>query len=171
MSASLAEAGRKTGFAPLVTPHTRLLVLGSLPGEASLVAGQYYANPRNQFWALIGAVLDRSDLPALPYRQRLDILALRGIGLWDVFTSASRRGSLDCAIKQAAVSPMADLVQRLPALKAVAFNGALASRAGRKVLGSAPLTLIDLPSSSPAHASIRFAAKLERWSALKQFLI
>ena len=171
MSASSPETGRKTGFAPLVTAHTRLLVLGSLPGEASLVAGQYYANPRNQFWALIGAVIGRDELLGLAYSDRLDLLAARGIGLWDVFTSASRRGSLDSAIKQAAAAPLADLARRLPALQAIAFNGKLAAKAGRKALGSAPLALIDLPSSSPAHASVRFAAKLERWAALKQFLI
>lgn len=171
MCASLAESSRKTGFAPLVTPHTGLLVLGSLPGEASLAAGQYYANPRNQFWALIGAVIGRGDLPALAYHDRLDLLAQRGIGLWDVFTSATRQGSLDSAIKQAAASPLAGLAARLPALQAIAFNGKLAAKAGRKAIGSAPLALIDLPSSSPAHAAIRFETKLEHWSALKQFLI
>ena len=171
MSANLSESGRKTGFAPLANPHTRLLVLGSLPGEASLAAGQYYANPRNQFWALIGAVIGREELPGLAYPDRLDVLAAHGIGLWDVFTSASRCGSLDSAIKQAASAPLADLAQRLPALQAIAFNGKLTAKAGRRAIGSAPLTLIDLPSSSPAHAAIRFAAKLERWSTLKQFLI
>jgi len=171
MCASLAESDRKSGFAALITPHTRVLVLGSLPGEASLAAGQYYANPRNQFWALIGAVIERNDLPGLAYSDRLDLLAARGIGLWDVFTSASRRGSLDSAIKQAAAAPLAELAQRLPALQAIAFNGKLAAKAGRKALGSAPLTLIDLPSSSPAHAAIRYDGKLERWAALKQFLI
>jgi double-stranded uracil-DNA glycosylase len=171
MSATLPDPGRKTGFAPLANPHTRLLVLGSFPGEASLAAGQYYANPRNQFWALIGAVIGREEMPGLAYPDRLDVLAAHGIGLWDVFTSASRRGSLDSAIKQAAASPLADLVQRLPALQAVAFNGALAAKAGRKALGSASLTLIDLPSSSPAHAALGFDAKRAEWSALKQFLI
>ena len=171
MSASLAEPGRTTGFAPLVTRHTRLLVLGSLPGEASLAVGQYYANPRNQFWALIGGVIGQDDLPALAYHDRLDLLAQRGIGLWDVFTSATRQGSLDSAIRQAAVSPLASLAQRLPTLQAVAFNGKLAAKAGRKAIGPASLTLIDLPSSSPAHAAIRFETKLEHWSLLKQFLI
>ena len=171
MFASLADANRKIGFAPLVTRQTRLLVLGSLPGEASLAAGQYYANPRNQFWALIGAVIGRDDLPTLAYPDRLDLLAQRGIGLWDVFISATRQGSLDSAIKQAAVSPLACLTQHLPALQAIAFNGKLAAKAGRKAIGPASLTLIDLPSSSPAHATVRLETKLEQWSALKQFLI
>ena len=171
MCGNLPETGRKSGFAPLVDPRTRLLVLGSLPGEASLAAGQYYANPRNQFWALIGAVIGCNDLPGLPYDQRVDVLAGHGIGLWDVFISAARAGSLDSAIKEAAAAPLADLAQRLPALQAIAFNGKLAAQAGRNALGSAPVALVDLPSSSPAHAAIRFAAKLERWSALKQFLI
>lgn len=146
-------------------------MLGSLPGEASLAADQYYANPRNQFWAFIGTVIGWDDLTFLAYPDRLDLLARCGIGLWDVFTSASRRGSLDSAIKQAVTSPLDDLVQRLPALQAIAFNGKLAAKVGRKALGSAPLALIDLPSSSPANAAIRYDAKLERWSVLKQFLI
>lgn len=167
----MTNSDLKIGFGPLVDPSTRLVVLGSLPGEASLAAGQYYANPRNQFWPLIGAVIGREHLPAMAYTDRVSVLSEMGIGLWDVFSSATRRGSLDSAIKQAAAAPLSDLAAGLPALRAVAFNGALAAKAGRKALNQTSLALIDLPSSSPAHAAIGFAAKLERWSALKQFLI
>lgn len=171
MSASLPDSRRKRGFVPLVDPGTRVLILGSLPGTASLAAGQYYANPRNHFWQLIGSATGRDDLPALSYDKRLAVLSARGIGLWDVFTSAERLGSLDSAIRSGAPAPLAELVARLPALQAIAFNGKLAARAGRKAIGPAPLALIDLPSSSPANAAIRFDTKLEHWSALKQFLI
>lgn len=171
MSARSPDSQRKTGFAPLVGTGTRVLILGSLPGKASLASGQYYANPRNQFWHLIGSATGRYDLPALSYDQRLAVLAAHRIGLWDVFTSAERLGSLDSTIRSAAPAPLTDLAARLPALQAIAFNGKLAAKAGRKALGPAPLALIDLPSSSPANAAIRFDAKLKHWSALKQFLI
>lgn len=171
MSARLPDSQRQTGFAPLVDTGTRLLILGSLPGAASLAAAQYYANPRNQFWHLIGSAISRDDQPALSYDQRLAVLAARGIGLWDVFISAVRQGSLDSAIRNAASASLTDLAARLPALQAIAFNGKLTAKAGRKAIGPTSLALIDLPSSSPANAAIRFDAKLERWSALKQFLI
>jgi TDG/mug DNA glycosylase family protein len=171
MSARSPDSPVKAGFASLVDPRTRLLILGSLPGEASLAAQQYYANPRNQFWSLIGSLIGQEELATLPYDQRLAALAARGIGLWDVFTSAARTGSLDSAIRAAASAPLADLAARLPALQAIAFNGRLAAKAGRIALGTTHLALIDLPSSSPAHAAIRFAAKLDEWSRLKQFLI
>lgn len=146
------------------------MILGSLPGNASLSAGQYYANPRNQFWTLIAAVIEQNELGGLPYPDRLAILARHGIGLWDVFASATRRGSLDTAIRQAATSPLCDLIRRLPALRAIAFNGALAAKTGRKLIVPTMLALVDLPSSSPAHAALRVADKLKQWSALKQFL-
>ena len=171
MCGSLPDNRRKRGFVLLVDPCTQVLIIGSLPGTASLAAGQYYANPRNRFWQLIGSVIGRNDLPALPYDQRLAVLAARGIGLWDVFTSAERLGSLDSAIRSAAPAPLTAMVARLPALQAIAFNGKLAAKAGRKAVGAPPLALIDLPSSSPANAAIRFETKLEHWAGLKQFLI
>ena len=89
---------RRAGFAPVVDAHTRLLILGSLPGDASLAAGQYYAHPRNGFWRLTGGVIGR-DLVDLAYPQRLAALQAAGIGLWDVITTAHRTGSLDTAIR------------------------------------------------------------------------
>lgn len=145
-------------------------MLGSLPGEASLAAGQYYANPRNRFWHLAGAVIGREDLPALPYDARLEALLGAGIGLWDVIASAVRPGSLDAAIRDAEPAPLRDLAATLPALRAVAFNGGAAARIGRRELAGTALALIDLPSSSPAHAALSFQAKQARWLALAGFL-
>ncbi len=88
----------KVAFAPVVDAETRLLILGSLPGDASLKAAQYYAHPRNGFWPLIGGVLGEG-LAALPYDERLQRLKARGVGLWDVIASAERSGSLDAAIR------------------------------------------------------------------------
>ncbi len=119
---------------------------------------------------MIGAVIDCADLPALPYPDRLDRITERGIGLWDVIASAHRLGSLDTAIRNQQVAPLAELVKSLPGLKAVAFNGAKAAKLGRVALAGTNLALIDLPSSSPAHAALSLEDKRPRWLALKEFL-
>lgn len=160
---------RRIGFAPVIDADTRLLILGSLPGDASLKAAQYYAHPRNGFWPLIGGVLGE-DLAALPYEQRLERLKARGVGLWDVIASAERSGSLDAAIRSPEAADLRGLVESLPKLKAVAFNGKLAAKMGRRILtGLDRVERIDLPSSSPAHA-IAFSAKGDSWDTLKKVL-
>ncbi len=158
---------RKRAFAPVADSRTRLLILGSLPGDASLAAAQYYAHPRNAFWRLIGEVIDR-DLAALPYPERLETLQASGVGLWDVIAGAERPGSLDTAIRNAEHADLIGQVGRLPRLRAVAFNGALAARTGRRTLAGAdiPVQLMDLPSSSPAYTR-PFAEKALAWSALR----
>lgn len=164
------KTARKSSFAPVVAPGTRVLILGSLPGEASLKAQRYYAHPQNQFWRLAGAVIGREDLPALDYDDRLEALLAAGVGLWDTVASAIRQGSLDAAIREAEHAPLAELVAALPSLRAVAFNGKTSARIGRAQLGGGSPALVDLPSSSPAHASLSFAEKRERWLELQQFL-
>ena len=160
----------KRAFAPLVDERTRVLVLGSLPGDASLNAAQYYAHPQNGFWRLISVAIGR-DLHAMAYSDRVEALMAAGVGLWDVIASAQRAGSLDAAIRSPEAADLRGLIAGLPNLKAVAFNGATAARGGRKILARAEgLTLIDLPSSSPAHASRTLAEKAERWGILKDFL-
>lgn len=147
-----------------------MLILGSLPGAASLAAQQYYAHPRNQFWVLAGDLIGRTDLPTLPYTARLPVLLAAGIGLWDTIASARRAGSLDSAIREAEAAPLTELVNALPNLRCLAFNGAKAALSGRKVLAASDLSLIDLPSSSPALAAMSLAQKRERWQAVKHFL-
>ena len=161
---------RKSAFAPVVAPGTRVLILGSLPGEASLAAQRYYAHPQNQFWRLAGAVTGREDLPTLDYAARLDALLAAGVGLWDTIASAHRTGSLDAAIREAEHAPLAQLAAALPQLRAVGFNGKTSARIGRAQLGRTALALVDLPSSSPAHASLTLAEKRDRWLELQQFL-
>lgn len=159
----------KTHFPPVVDADTRLLILGSLPGDASLRAAQYYAHPQNAFWRLVGGVVG-VDLAALLYPDRLLALRAEGVGLWDVIARAVRPGSLDGAIRDAEAADLNRLVERLPRLRAVAFNGATAARIGRRTLRSGPdLRLIDLPSSSPAHTRSP-ASKAEAWSVLKPFV-
>ena len=161
---------RKRAFAPFADDRTRVLVLGSLPGDASLKAGQYYAHPQNGFWRLIGGVIGR-DIHPLPYADRVEALREAGVGLWDVIASAERPGSLDAAIRSPEAADLRGLVAGLPGLKAVAFNGATAAKGGRKILTDIEgLTLIDLPSSSPAHASRTLSEKAESWAILKTFL-
>lgn len=141
-----------------------------MPGEASLEAQEYYAHPQNQFWRLIAPLCGPDAFAEFDYDQRLDILRAVGIGLWDTVASAVRPGSLDGAIREAELAPVAELVATLPHLRAVGFNGKTAARLGRAQLGGTPLALIDLPSSSPAYAALPFAAKRERWLELQQFL-
>jgi hypoxanthine-DNA glycosylase len=147
-----------------------VLILGSLPGAMSLARAEYYGNPRNAFWRLVGGVIG-ADLVALPYAERLDALRRARIGLSDVVASAVRPGSLDAAIRAAEPADLAALVARLPDLRAVAFNGGTAARIGRRQLAavSGP-DLVELPSSSPAYAGMPFAAKLARWSVLADYL-
>ena len=160
---------RRIGFDPVVDADTRLLILGSLPGDASLKAARYYAHPRNAFWRLLGGVLGE-DLEALAYEARLGRLKARRIGLWDVIASAERSGSLDAAIRSPEAADLRGLVATLPDLRAVAFNGGLAARLGRRILADqADLMLLDLPSSSPAHAR-PLAEKAARWAALSHFV-
>lgn len=156
-------------FPPVVDKRTRLLLLGSLPGEVSLARARYYAHPQNQFWRLVGGVIGR-DLVALGYEERLAALLAAGIGLWDVVGSAARRGSLDGNIRDASANDLLALTASLPALKAVGFNGGKSAAIGMPQLATRDgLALIPLPSSSPAY-TLSFEAKLERWQALKPWL-
>lgn len=156
---------RKHAFQPVVDERTRLLILGSLPGDASLTASRYYAHPQNAFWRLTGGAIG-VDLAALPYEARLDALKAAGIGLWDVIASAERSGSLDTAIRRPEQADLKALIATLPHLRAIAFNGKTAARLGRRALGEPPnLALLDLPSSSPAF-TLSPALKAESWAVL-----
>ncbi|MFC4296019.1 DNA-deoxyinosine glycosylase [Novosphingobium tardum] len=154
----------------MIAPDTQVIVLGSLPGRASLAADRYYAHPRNQFWRLIGSVIER-DLVPLEYEDRLAALRDGGIGLWDTVASAERAGSLDTALRNVTRNPLADVLERAPKLRALGFNGGAAARIGRKALPSdTPLALIDLPSSSPAYCRISVDEKAQAWAQLREFL-
>jgi len=158
----------KAGLPPIARPDARIFVLGSLPGDASLTAQRYYAHPTNQFWRLLGGAINE-DLQSLPYEARLERLVDRRFGLWDVIASAARRGSLDQSIRFPGHNPLAALVEDFPELRAVAFNGGMASSAGRRRLaGIESLILIDLPSSSAANTR-PFAEKAEAWAVLGKY--
>jgi hypoxanthine-DNA glycosylase len=160
----------KFAFPPSVDADTRLLILGSLPGDASIRQGEYYAHRGNAFWHLLGEVLGE-DLRGAPYAMRLKRLRAQGVGLWDVIESAERAGSLDSSIRGAELRDLGAFAARLPLLRAVAFNGKTAANHGRRQLGDRPdLTLIDLPSSSGAYASLSREKKAQAWGVLRDLL-
>lgn len=153
---------RLHGLAPVAGPATRLLLLGSFPGRASLAAQQYYGHARNHFWPILGALWG-IDLAARPYADRLALLQAKGLGLWDVYASCQREGSLDSAIEAAEPNDLAGLARRLPQLQAVAHNGGESARAMR-VTRALGLPVYRLPSTSPANASWSFERKRAAWA-------
>lgn len=159
----------KRSFGPVVDARTRVLVLGSLPGEESLARAQYYAHPRNQFWRLMSDVVERPLVP-LAYPERLQALLDAGVGLWDAIGSAMRRGSLDASIRAPEANALADVAAGLPRLAAVGFNGGKSWTLGRPRLSHIPgLALLPLPSSSPAY-TLPFAHKRTAWLELRDYL-
>ena len=163
--------GVKYGLPPVARADTRLFILGSLPGDASLATRRYYAHPTNQFWRLLGSAI-AEELQALSYEERLDRLASRRVGLWDVIASASRSGSLDQAIRAAEHNRIEHLLKDFADLRAIAFNGSTAASVGRKLIGKPKpnLTLIDLPSSSAANTRA-LDKKAAKWAELAQFVL
>ena len=160
------EPARKRCFEPVVDAQTRLLVLGSLPGEKSLVLQEYYGNPQNRFWRLMSEVTGE-DLVRLDYDARLNALREQGIGLWDVVAEAHRAGSLDSRIRDRDDNDLIALISSLPNLTTIAFNGGTAARLGLKVLGvhAARYRVLQLPSSSPAY-TLAYAEKSRLWQAI-----
>jgi hypoxanthine-DNA glycosylase len=153
----------REGLPPLVDARTRLVVLGSFPGQASLRAGEYYGHPRNQFWPLVAAVLGGPpDLRERPYAQRCAWLLAQGVGLWDVHAACRRPGSLDADIRDAVPNDLTRLIVLAPGLRALAHHGGESARAMRRsaALG---LPVFRLPSSSPANAGWSFERKHEAW--------
>jgi hypoxanthine-DNA glycosylase len=162
-AATGGEPLRLHGLAPVIDERTRVLVLGSFPGAASLAAQQYYGHPRNHFWPILSALWG-IDLQALNYRERLDELGRRGLGLWDVYAACRREGSLDSAIEAAEPNDLAGLKRLAPRLQAIAHNGGESARSMRRTLALG-LPVVRLPSTSPANASWSFERKLAAWRA------
>jgi hypoxanthine-DNA glycosylase len=162
---------RLKALPPVADERTRLLILGSLPSAKSLAIGEYYGNPRNQFWSLIGGVLDVPAFASRPYAERLATLRRRGIGLWDAIAEACRQGSLDAALRDVVPADLTGLADRLPQLRVIAFNGQRSEQlAIRHHPGlAARYTLLRLPQSSPARA-MPAGAKAAAWSILRDHL-
>ncbi|MGH6646163.1 DNA-deoxyinosine glycosylase [Aquabacterium sp.] len=167
-SSSPVTPPRLQGLGPIITPDTRIVVLGSFPSVASLASQQYYAHPRNQFWPIVSALLGLSgkdDLRLQPYATRLDTARAHGLGIWDVYAHCQREGSLDSAIQQAQLNELHRLREWAPGLKAIAHNGGESARHMRltQALG---LPVVKLPSTSPANASWSFERKLAAWQTV-----
>lgn len=157
-------------FPPAAGPGAKALILGSMPGAASLAAGQYYAHPRNLFWPIMTELLGGG--PGLPYRARLRLLRRAGVALWDVLGSCERQGSSDSNIRRGTIrpNPVAAFLRARPSIRSVLFNGAKAEECFRRyVLPSMPagreLRYARLPSTSPAYAAMARGRKLAAWRA------
>jgi TDG/mug DNA glycosylase family protein len=150
-------------FGPVADGRARVLILGTMPGVASLAAGQYYAHPRNLFWDLMGDFFGAGR--DLPYRRRLAALRRAGVALWDVVAECERPGSLDADIRRERANDVAGLLRRCPRIEAVVFNGQLAARLFRRHARDLPrpVRLLTLPSTSPAHAARSLSEKRRRW--------
>ncbi|MFZ2628272.1 MAG: DNA-deoxyinosine glycosylase [Rugosibacter sp.] len=154
---------RLQGLPPIINAQARVLVLGSFPSAASLAAQQYYAHPQNQFWRILGAVLAQ-PLTGMDYAARIAAAQAVGIAIWDVFASCERNGSLDSAIRNAVTNDLVTLRKSALAIRRVCFNGRMAARRQREIEALGYEVRI-LPSTSPAHAGMRFEEKLLRWRA------
>jgi hypoxanthine-DNA glycosylase len=158
------------GFAPVADARARILILGSMPGEVSLRAGQYYANERNAFWRIIGDLI--GVRPTLTYAQRLEKLQAAGIALWDVIATCERYGSLDSDIVSGSVcvNDFPGFFAAHPGIESVFFNGGTAEANFRRHvlpgLDGKGLRLVRLPSTSPAHAARSYPEKLAAWSVI-----
>jgi hypoxanthine-DNA glycosylase len=162
----------KTGFPPIADKHAEILILGSMPGEASLQQQQYYAHPRNAFWFIMQqlfAIPDQAE-----YAEKTAYLLMNRIAVWDVLHQCERKGSLDVAIKNHTIqiNDFTALFEQCPHIRKIGFNGAKAEQEYRKrVLPSLSITaqqieMIRLPSTSPAMASFSREQKLAEWRKL-----
>lgn len=154
-------------FEPVANPNARILILGSMPGRESLTANQYYAHKRNAFWNIMADVLgfDRDA----PYQVRLEALKTARIALWDVLQSCSRIGSLDAKIDpdSITVNDFPGFFNAHPQIRAVFFNGSTAESTFKRyvlpTVANVPINYTRLPSTSPAHAALCYAQKLQAW--------
>ena len=157
-------------FPPIGDPAATVLILGSMPGKASLAAGEYYAHPRNAFWAIMGELI--GAYPGLPYKDRLKILRGSGIAIWDVLGSCVRDSSLDSRIESDSAVPndFRSFFLQHPNITRVFFNGAKAEQCFLKhvlpSLESAALQYQRLPSTSPANAGLSYQQKLFAWRSV-----
>jgi double-stranded uracil-DNA glycosylase len=168
---------RVHSFPPIADPTSRLLILGSMPGEASLRARQYYAHPQNAFWKIMAELLELA--PDAPYAARTAVLRASGIALWDVMKTCTRASSLDSDVVESSIvaNDFRSFLRRHPRIGTICFNGAKAEQSffryvlprqgGRRTLGElGDLAYYRLPSTSPAHASLSAARKLAAWRAV-----
>lgn len=155
----------KTSFSPIANKDTEILILGTMPGEKSLLLQEYYAHPRNKFWKILSSIT-KEPLPST-YKEKQAFLLKKRLGIWDVAHSANRKGSLDSAIQNEVPNDIRGFIKSHPKLKVIAFNGAKAESLFDKYFErSGNITHFSLPSSSPANTGFTFEALCERWEKI-----
>jgi hypoxanthine-DNA glycosylase len=163
-----------TGLDPIAMPDARVLILGSLPSRQSVQKQEYYGNPQNAFWRMMGKLFDAG--PDIPYVTRSERLKRRGVAVWDVLRSAGRRGSMDAAIDLGSATPNDFQVffDEHPKLELLCFNGKKAAELYERLVVSqgigtiANIEMRTMPSTSPAYASVKFSEKFRRWSVINR---
>lgn len=167
LQAQVSGTDRVHGFPPIARRDARVLILGSMPGEASLKAGQYYGHPRNAFWPILANLLGFDHLD--PYEQRVEAVRNAGIAVWDVLASCIRPGSADADIATGsiAVNDFAKFFREHPDIAAIYCNGSMADTLFRRhVCPHVPSSIVTydrLPSTSPAHAARSLTDKIAAW--------
>lgn len=159
-------------FPPIESPDSRLLILGSMPGQRSLQVQQYYAHPRNAFWRIMGELFDAG--PELPYEERTRLLRAQGVALWDSIASCLRPGSLDADIDEDSIASndFSSFFAAHPKVRNVYFNGTKSEAVFRRhvlrrdAMRFGPLKYQRLPSTSMAHAGRSYAEKLALWRTI-----
>lgn len=162
----------KEGLAPIISEASKVLILGSLPGDVSLQKQQYYGNPRNHFWPLLAAVFGCN--PGLSYEEKTNFILKQRLALWDVLKAADRKGSLDSNIRDAIPNDLEGLLSAYPNIGVIALNGGEASRKFRSVRKRYAavfdhIQCIELPSSSniPGKNVLSLPEKIQRWEQIK----
>ncbi len=150
----------KKSLKPIVPCHSNILILGSMPGEASLRAQQYYAHPRNLFWTIIARAVGKESPPD-KYEERIAMLEVGHIALWDVFAAAEREGSLDADIRKSQLNDINALLKNCPGIKKILFNGKKAASAAKDCNFDIPFFV--MPSTSPANARMKKEDKIAYW--------
>ena len=158
-----------SSFPPIINKDSKILILGSIPGVKSLEKQQYYAHPQNKFWKIICEIFNEEF--TTNYQQRIEILEKHHIALWDVIDTCERKGSLDSEIRNEEANKIEELLQNFPNIKAIFCNGQKSYKNLLKILPKDfHLPIIVLPSTSPAHASLRYEEKLLSWQKIKNYL-
>ena len=165
--------GISTGFDPIAAANARVLILGSLPSQQSLQKREYYANPQNAFWRVMGELFDAG--PDISYPNRAEKLRRCGIAVWDVLQSSVRRGSMDAAIDltSATANDFQSFFDEHPMLELICFNGKKAAELYERLVTAQGIISIGniafrtMPSTSPAYASMKFDEKVRHWSVIR----
>lgn len=156
------------GLKPVIDQDSKVLILGSMPSEESLRKQEYYGNPRNRFWRIIGTLFSSEQLTEAKYGQKLEFILKHKLALWDVIASCEREGSLDSRIKSPLANPFADIFAQYPGIRYVAFNGKKAFEVYKRQVGfnlKKGIIYHTLPSTSPAN-TLSWEQKLDEWQIL-----